>query len=294
MAKKNNLYLIKQGFKNITANSLMSFSSVSILFACLLLVGGAFLVYFNIQKGIKHVGGLSEIRLFVEDGVTEYSCRNEIEPVIAQMEGVRMVEFISSSQGLLEMQEQLDGGEELFEMYEGEEILPHSFRVKIEKAEEYDEMAELLSQLPNISKISTNGEVARMLTKIGKSVAVFGIGVVSVLLIVSVFILTNTIKLAMFTRRKEIYIMKMVGATNSFVRLPFLIEGIIIGLAAALLSFLALSWVYSELADYMVKLSIRPVEWKTVAWQILGYFSAAGAVVGLFSSTISIKRYLKV
>lgn len=294
MAKRNNLYLIQAGFKNIFANSLMSLSSLSVLFACLLLVGGAFLLYFNIQKGIEYVGGMSEIVLFVEDDISEYNCRQIIQPKLENMTELHDITFISSSEGLEQLQEQIQGGKELFELFEGDTILPHSFRVKVKSSHDYDYMVTTLGKMEGIQEVLANGQVAGTLTSIAKSVAIFAIVMVVILLTVSVFILNNTIKLAMFTRRKEIYIMKMVGATNSFVRIPFLIEGVAIGFAAAVLSFFALWFAYSGLSSYIVELGINAVPWKSIGLQILGTFVGAGLTIGLFTSTIAIKRYLKV
>lgn len=293
MHNKSVGYLLKQGFKNIFSNGLMSFASVSVLFACLLLVGGAFLMYFNIQKGVEYVGSMGEIVLFVEDGTGEAECAG-IRRTLESLPELYEVQFISSSQGLEELKAEISGGEELFSMLEGEDILPNSFKVKVKDSGDYERMVKQLSQIYGISNVVANGKIANTLTNISTAIATFGVAVVVVLLVVSIFILINTIKLAMFTRRKEIYIMKMVGATNSFVRVPFFVEAVILGLFSAALAYVAVRFGYVGLQDYLAELSINPIPWPEVSLTVLGSFLGAGFAVGMLSSLVSIKKYLKV
>lgn len=293
MNNKSIGYLLKQGFKNIFSNGLMSFASVSVLFACLLLVGGAFLIYYNIQKGVEYVGSMGEIVLFVEDGVSEIECAG-IQKTLESLPELHDVQFISSSEGLEQLKAEIAGGEELFSMLEGEQILPNSFRVKVKDPNEYERMVHQLSQIFGISSVVANGKIANTLTNISTAIATFGVAVVVVLLVVSIFILTNTIKLAMFTRRKEIYIMKMVGATNSFVQIPFFVEAVVLGLFGAVIAYFAVRFGYVGLADYLTELNITPIPWAELAATVLLSFLGAGFVVGMLSSSVSIKRYLKV
>ncbi|MBQ3140787.1 MAG: ABC transporter permease, partial [Clostridia bacterium] len=232
--KKNLSYLIKQGFRNIWVNKLMSFASISVLVACLMLVGGAMLLYVNIQAGIKYVGSLGEIALFVDDSMTEVEI-DAITQTLEAMPQLAEVNFISREEGLEQLKQEITGGEDLFAML-GSDILPNSYRVRVGDSKDYDAMVTRLSQIYGISDVVANGKIANTLTDLSNSVALFGAAMVSVMLVVSVFILTNTIKLAMYARRREIYIMKMVGATNSFVRVPFFVEGVALGLISALVS----------------------------------------------------------
>ncbi len=293
MNNKSIGYLLKQGFKNIFSNGLMSFASISVLFACLLLVGGAFLMYFNIQKGVEYVGSMGEIVLFVEDGTGEAECAG-IQRTLESLPELHDVQFISSKEGLEELKSEIEGGEELFSMLEGEDILPNSFKVKVKDSGDYERMVKQLSQIYGISNVVANGKIANTLTNISTAIATSGVAVVVVLLVVSIFILINTIKLAMFTRRKEIYIMKMVGATNSFVRVPFFVEAVILGLFSAVLAYFAVRFAYVGLQDYLAELSINPIAWPEVSLTVLGSFLGAGFVVGMLSSLVSIKKYLKV
>ncbi|HNX14521.1 MAG TPA: permease-like cell division protein FtsX [Oscillospiraceae bacterium] len=292
MKNKSIGYLLRQGFKNIFSNGLMSFASVSVLFACLLLVGGAFLMYFNIQKGVEYVGSMGEIVLFVEDGADANECSN-IQKTLESLPELHDVQFISSTEGLAQLQSEITGGEQLFSMLEGQDILPNSFRVKVKDPNDYERMVKQLSQIFGISDVVANGKIANTLTNISTAIATFGAAVVVVLLVVSVFILINTIKLAMFTRRKEIYIMKMVGATNSFVRLPFFVEAVVLGLFSAIIAYVALRFAYIGLHNYLSELSITPIPWPKVSLTVLGSFLGAGFLVGMLSSSVSIKKYLK-
>jgi len=293
MKNKSIRYLFKQGFKNIFSNGLMSFASVSVLFACLLLVGGAFLMYFNIQKGVDYVGSMGEIVLFVEDGVSEIECAG-IQRTLESLPELHDVHFISSSEGLEELKAEIAGGEDLFSMLEGEDILPNSFKVKVKDPNEYERLVQQLSQIYGISSVVANGKIANTLTNISTAIATFGVAVVVVLLVVSIFILINTIKLAMFTRRKEIYIMKMVGATNSFVRVPFFVEAGILGIFSALAAYVAVRFGYVGLTKYLAELNITAISWDEVEITVFLSFLAVGFVVGMLSSSVSIKKYLKV
>lgn len=294
MSHKNTGYLVKQGFHNIISNPLMSFASVGVLFTCLLLVGGAFLLYFNIQQGIKYVGSQSEIVLFVEDGVSEYNCRQYIQPQLENCEGIYEVEFISSSEGLEQMKQQISGGEELFELLDGQDVLPHSFRVKVSDPAMYDSLVISLANISGIGEVSADGKIANTLSDIAKAVALFAVVMVSVLLLASVFILSNTVRMVMFTRRKEIGIMKLVGATDSFVRLPFFIETVALGLISALLAFIALRIGYVGLTDYLSQMGVTAMEWSQFGWPLLGCFAGASFIVSLLAATFSIRKYLTV
>lgn len=293
MANKNRAFLIKLGFKNIFRNGLMSFSSVSVLLTCLVLVGGALLMYFNIQTGIKYVGSLGEIVLYVEDGTAEYECL-KIEKEIKSIDGVHDVEFISSSEGLEKLKSEIEGGDRLFAMFEGEEILPHCFIVRVDDSANYDRMVNVLSKVEGISETAANGTIAETLTKISHTVALFAAVIVTILMVVSVFILVNTLKLTMFSRRREIYIMKMVGSPNSFVRLPFFVESSTLGIIAALLSFVIIRIAYGALARYLAEIGVSAIPWSDLWLKVLLSFTAAGITVGFLSATVSIKKYLKV
>ena len=250
-------------------------------------------MYFNIQKGVDYVGSMGEIVLFVEDGVSELECA-DIQKTLESLPELHDVQFISSSEGLEELKAEIAGGEELFSMLEGEQILPNSFKVKVNDPDEYDWMVQQLSQIYGISSVVANGQIANTLTNISTAIATFGVAVVVVLLVVSIFILTNTIKLAMFTRRKEIYIMKMVGATNSFVRIPFFVEAVILGLFGALIAYFAVRFGYIGLTKYLTELNVTAIPWGELGLTVFLSFLGTGFLVGMLSSSVSIKKYLKV
>jgi cell division transport system permease protein len=218
----------------------------------------------------------------------------DIQRTLESLPELHDVQFISSSDGLAELKAEIAGGEELFSMLESEDILPDSFKVKVNDPNEYERMVQQLSQIYGISSVVANGKIAKTLTNISTAIATFGVAVVVVLLVVSIFILINTIKLAMFTRRKEIYIMKMVGATNSFVRVPFFVEAVVLGLFSAALAFVAVRFAYVGLQGYLSELSINPIPWPNFALTVLASFLGVGFLVGMLSSSVSIKKYLKV
>ncbi len=292
MGKNKFGYLVRQGVRNIFSNGLMSFASVSVLVACLILVGGAFLVYFNIQKGIEYVGSMGEIVLFVDDSFTEEEC-GVIEATLNSIDGIHDVTFTSSADALNEMKDEIAGGEELFSLLDGQQILPHSFSVKVSNSDDYEAMVQKLSQIYGISEVVANGKIANTLSNISHAVATFGIVVVVVLMVVSVFILTNTLKLAMVSRRREIFIMKMVGATNAFVRIPFFVEGVVLGGIAAVIGYIVIRLAYVGLSGYLAQIGVSPIDWADLRWTVALAFLAVGFFAGLLSSSVSIKKYLK-
>lgn len=289
--KKNIGYLIKQGFHNIWANKLMSFASVSVLVACLLLVGGAMLIYINIQAGIKYIGSLGEIALFVDDSMTQ----TEIDSITQTLEGMPQlaeVKYIPSEEGLEGLKEEITGGDELFALLESD-ILPNAYKVRVKDSKDYEDMVSRLSQIYGISDVVANGKIANTLTNLSTSVALFGVIMVSVMLVVSVFILTNTIKLAMYSRRREIYIMKMVGATNSFVRVPFFVEGMTLGIVSALVSYAVVRIAYVGIEGYLNTISVTPLAWGLLAPTVLLSFCAIGFFASLLSCSVSMMKYLR-
>lgn len=295
LGKGNFLGLIKDGLRNIWLNSLMSLASVGVLTACLLLVGSAFLVYFNIESGLEQVGSLGEIKIFLNDGLSETE-HTTIENTLKGLPEIYDVQFISKDQGMEDLINNTPDGDILFGMFGNDSFLPDSFLVKVKKSEDYNAMVERLSQIIGVDEIAANGSIANTLTRISRSVALFGSITVGVLLVISIFILSNAVKLAMFSRRKEIGIMKLVGATNSFVRIPFFVEGVILGFISAIFAF-AIVWVgYVNITGYLADLSFLfvMVDWKVIAPIIALLFGGMGFFAGAFSSLISIKKYLKV
>lgn len=295
LGKGNFLSLIKDGLRNIWLNSLMSLASVGVLTACLLLVGSAFLVYFNIESGLDQVGSLGEIKIFLTDDLSETE-KSAIEDTLTGLPEIYDIQYISREQAAIDLQSQLTNGEELFAVLEGDNYLPDSFLVKVRDSENYNMMVERLSQIIGVDEIAANGTIANTLNRISRAVALFGSITVGVLLVISMFILSNAVKLAMFSRRKEISIMKLVGATNSFVRIPFFVEGVLLGLISAIIAF-AIVWVgYVNITGTLSDLSFLfvMVDWKVLAPIIALLFGGMGFFAGAFSSLISIKKYLKV
>lgn len=292
MKKNKNLgYLIRQGFRNIWVNKLMSFASVSVLVACLLLVGSAVLLYVNIQAGIEYVGSMGEIALFVDDSMTDTEI-GSITRTLENMPELTDVRFISREEGLEQLKEEITGGEELFEML-GSDVLPNAYRVRVKDPNEYEDMVRRLSQIYGIYEVVANGKIANTLADLSSSVALFGAVTVTVMLVVSVFILTNTIKLAMYSRRREIYIMKMVGATNAFIRVPFFVEGVALGFLSAIISFIVIRLAYVGIEGYLATISVTPLAWESLAGRVFLFFMLIGFFAGLLSCSVSMRKYLR-
>ena len=208
---------------------------------------------------------------------------------------IKSVEFVSKESA---WQEQLNTMEEaqaeFFTQISSDIPLPNAYKVTVENLDQFDETVSKLKQLQHVDTIRENKNLAKKLVALRQGITVVAIVIIAVLFLISVFIISNTIKLTVYSRRLEISIMKSVGATNSFVRWPFLIEGMIIGLISAIVSTGAIAILY-ETAQALVY-QIVPIDFipiNNVIWITGGLFAIAGIVIGFFGSFISIRKYLK-
>lgn len=288
-------YLIKEGFRSVRVNRLMSLASVAVLSACLLIIGCGIMVYVNIEAMLDIVEAQNVIMVYVEDEATEY----ETSLLKVQIEGtpnVQRVTFVPREEAFQEQIEKLGDDAKTLEALDAS-ILPNAYKVEITEIKELSETVDTISGYENILRVRASGDLANKLMTIRSSVTYVAIGLIAVLFIVAVFIVANTVRVTMFSRRLEINIMKAVGATNSFIRLPFIIEGIVLGVIAGVVSF-GLVWGLYELAEsvFIDLLSViggYPVPFKTYALPLLICFILVGVFTGTFGSAFSMGKYLK-
>jgi len=291
-------YFIKDGIKSFFKNAIMSFASVGILCACLVILGVAISVIVNINSFIDEVAAQNEISVYLDFDLEQQRI-DEIKLEIEALPNANEVWYVSKEEGLATMINNMvrntPENRQLFEDIEANNPLPNAYHLTLINLEEYDTVEYQLGQIEGIQSVNTRTKrVSQVMLDIRQAVSIYGSTIIIILAAVSVFIISNTIKLTMFTRRLEIGIMKDVGATDWFIRWPFLIEGMLIGGLSATLAFFIVWYQYvyamTPMVEHLDFLTALP--FKDVSMVFLAAFYGAGLLSGLFGSIVSIKKYL--
>lgn len=295
-------YLLAEGGRNIKANRQMSMASIGILVACMLLIGASVLFSLNVNAIMGYVEGLNEMVVFVADDADQATV-DELDQSLRADRNVNAFTFISKSDALKLQMELMEDAAALLQGLEGDENpLPASFRVTLSDLSELDATVRRLSMLPGVDYISAPTDIATTLVDINHGVSIAGAFIVAILGAVSIIIISNTIKVTVFNRRKEISIMKYVGATDAFIRIPFLVEGIIIGLTSALLAYCFLwisygyfiDWISQSSSSWLMIVYGQLIPFEDVSLTILAGFTSAGGAFGVLGSLFFVNRYLRV
>lgn len=270
----------------------MSIASVCVLISCLVLTGAASLLSMNVSKVVDTVGQTNETTVYIK---RDYS---QLEAVyigkeIEKLDNVASTAFLPKEEAMEQFKAQL--GDALFAEMQGRNELPDAVIVVMDDLSQYDSTVEQIKKIEGVDDVSSHSEIAKKLTDISNLVSVVSFGVTLALTIVSIFIIANTIRVTMYSRRFEISIMKSVGATNMFVRWPFLIEGMVIGFISAVLGTGAVALLYEVIMNAIQQMLplITPIPLMNVIWFVAAAFILAGVVIGFFGSFISIRKYLK-
>lgn len=286
-------YLTKEGFRNVWVNRLMSLASITVLMACLVIIGLGAMIFFNMDSLLDTIERQNVVMVYVEDNATDEQT-SQLGIDIQMLENVAESEFVPKEDAF---QAQLEAMGDDAVLLEGlkENPLPDAYKVVISDLTQFRTTVDSIKNMEFVDTVRENGDVADKLISIRRGVSAVIIGMVSLLFIVSLFIISNTIRITMFSRKLEISIMKAVGATNWFIRWPFMIEGMLLGVIAGLVSFGVLAGLYQGMV-YVFKdlLAIfTPVPFGGYAGYILGIFMAIGIFTGSFGSLISMGKYLK-
>lgn len=288
-------YLTKEGFRNVIVHKLMTVASITVMLSCLVLIGGAYLIYENIQSVIDRVGEQNVIMVFIDDEATDDQ-ETTLGDSIKANPNVKECVFVSREESYSDIL--YDMGESAQVLSEiGSDFLPNAYKVTIKDMEEFGSTVDDIRSYDNVLSVRENGELAARIADIQNAVGIVSIVIVIILLVVSLFIIANTVRITMFSRSLEISIMKAVGATNWFIRWPFLVEGVIIGIISALLSFGFIFLLYAAaekvLASMFAILGNTMVPFEDCIWILLISFVSTGVVTGALGSFISLGRYLK-
>ncbi len=295
-------YLFKQGLNSFKENKLMSVASVGVVTSCLIIVGVCALLALNVNSFVSFLGSQNEIVVYVKDGFSEETINN-IREKIENNENINEFVYVSKEEALTESMMLLGEYGQLLSGYQGENNpLPASFRCTIHKLDDLNETSVFLSSIEGVEYVSSSSELVSILITIRDTTYYCGLAVLGLLVLVSLVVISNTIRLTVFARRKEINIMKYVGATNTFIRLPFIVEGMMIGVVSSIVTFAFLSGGYLYLYDYITvqatgwlsALSDTLVPYADIWHYMLLSFLGFGCVIGTLGSSISMKKYLGV
>ena len=293
MRINNFLYLIKEGVKGIFKHGFMSFAAVCVTVACLLIVGSFSILMYNVNIMVEDLNQTNEVLAYVDSGLTEAEAKS-IGTKINMIDNVLQADFISREEALKKFiaDHQED---EAFSGVEADD-LRHRFRVVLEDNARIKETAGAIEDLPGVVKIRAEYELAQGFSTLQQVLQLVSTAINVVLLIVSLLIISNTVKLAMYDRKDEIAIMKMVGATNGFIRLPFVVEGFTLGLVGAALAF-AMEWgLYDALVEEIAAVDalnlFKFVPFQHVLIPMIGTFAVAGLFVGILGSWTSIRKFM--
>ena len=292
----NNLgYLLKEGFKGIFTHGFMSFAAVCVTIACLVIVGSFSILAYNLDVMVEDLNQTSEILCYVDTELADAEARS-IGTQINLLDNVLQSTFVSREEALEDFIADHDG-DSAFSGVQASD-LRHRYVVVLEDNLLMKQTEEQLKQIPGIAKTDAAYELAEGFSTIQSVLHIVSYAVIAVLLVISLLIISNTVKLAMYDRKDEIAIMKMVGATNGFIRLPFIVEGFTLGMIGAVLAF-GLEWVgYDALVqrvsgvDSLQLFSFVPFQELLIPMVVI--FGAAGMFVGIVGSWTSIRKFMDV
>lgn len=288
-------YYIKEGISSIFTHGFMSFASVFIIIACLIIMGSFSLIVVNVDTMIERFEDENIVLAFVADGLSDDQVM-ALKGQIEKLDNVASVEFISRDAAMENFVSRYDNTS----MFDGIEAdtLAHRYAVYMNDISLVGQTQASLLKIDGIERVKANADVAKKLVTIRNVVSGASLAIIAILLVISLFIMSNTIKLATFERREEIAIMRMVGATKSFIRWPFVLEGFILGEFGAGVAYFAQWGLYNLLLTKVVGAYtinfISFVPFSTVAMPMLVVFLAIGFLVGVCGSAMAIKNYLKV
>ena len=288
-------YLIGEGFRNIFTHGFMSFASVTIIIACLIIMGSFTLLDINVNQIVEDIGNQNQILAYVDEDMTAQEATAQIQTKLEALDNVARVDFISRSEA---MQNYLEEYDDSFAEGLNEEVFRHRFVIQLVDLSQMDTTRAAIGNIDGIVKVNAPTEYADKFIAVRNVISVVSLVLIAILGFVSLFIMSNTIKLATYGRREEIAIMKMVGASNSFIRCPFVVEGLVLGIVGGGLAFLAQWGLYKALeAKVASSLSIsfvNIVPFSSVWTAVLIAFMTVGVLVGAVGGVIAIRNYLKV
>ncbi len=300
MKGSNFSYLVKQGVVSVWHNRMMSFASFCIMMVSLLLIGLSTLVAMDINIVIGSVEEKNEVLVYV-DNKTDQTTLNHIEDVLNSNDNVSRVVFYSADEAWADKQAEMSEYSELFD-YLAENPMPHTFKVTVSDLTRMNTTVEQFKSIDGIESVTAPYDYASFLVSMRTTLGIIGAAVLVALIVVCVVIVYNATRTSVFARRKEISIMKYVGATNSFIKIPFFIEGMFIGILAGVASWgltklayeAVVSFFSEDITIWQVLGLVNVIPFDSVTWIVLGLNCLAGALLGALGTVFSMGKHLKV
>lgn len=299
-------YLLGEGIRNVFKNKKSTSASIIIMSLTMLIFGVFFVITQNINSIMKQIESEQGIEVFLYD-ISEDQTK-ALEDYIRNIDGINTVEYKSKEDALNQLKSQFKDREDLLSGYDENNIFPASYVVTLtdltknnevkQKIEEYDKDKPDTEKV--IKKITSSDETITTLINLANGIRIITGVILVILIIISIFIISNTIKLTVHARRKEISIMKYVGATNSFIRWPFIVEGIIIGIISGAISIIILGINYNLITNKILEsqvvsaMNINLLTFADMFGLIVLVYTILGVGIGVLGSCISMRRYLKV
>ena len=287
-------YFISEGFQSIFSHGLMSFAAVCMIVACLIIMGSFSLLALNADQVMSQLESENVFYAYIDENYTDEQI-TELEAKVKQIDNVASVEFVSREQA---KEEYLGGRTEEMFVNMPDEVFRDRLVIHVYDLEKFSQTVEAVSALEGVAEHRAEQDLTdAFITVRNVATAVAGI-LIGILAAISLFIIANTVRLAAFARREEIAIMKMCGASDSFIRWPFVIEGMLLGLFGALLAFFAQWGIYAGVYEAVMTSSaatiVIPVTFGAVWYWVLGVFALAGVLIGVCGSGLAIRRFLRV
>ncbi|MCR4719832.1 MAG: permease-like cell division protein FtsX [Firmicutes bacterium] len=290
-------YSFSEAKKNVFRNGLMSVASLFTIASCLVILGVFAIISMNVNAFTSKIEDQCEIQLYINKGTSAERVAQIGEEVL-KIENVKEASLFTKEDMLSYAKNDMFGEDaELLSGFEDDNPFSDSYKIILESIENTDITVSQLEKIADVEKVVNKQDIVNMVINLSKIVKRFSMAIMLVLLIIAIVIISNTVRLTVFNRRKEINIMKYIGATDRFIKGPFLLEGMIIGFFGALVAFLVVFWGYFALLKYVQGIGIGTIELIGI-WQILPIiaviFIIFGCIIGVMGSGISMRRYLHV
>ena len=289
-------YYWKEGFRNIFKHGFMSIAAVLIMIACLILTGTVTLIAYNIDLSIVELQQSNEIVVWIDENLTTREAR-ALGSEFDQIDNIATIEFIDRDEALEDYRQELGDDAYILEDFGSDNNpLRNSFVFTMKDPSLAEDTIAQIEAVEGTDDVRADEAVISKLMQIQRVFNIVALAMVVGLAVISIFIISNTVKLAMFARREEISIQKIVGATNWFIRWPFVIEGMVLGLLAGGLAFLAEWGLYTELFNIVsgVIPYFQLVAFDSVRWLVLAVYCGAGVLFGIGGSVTSIRKFMNV
>lgn len=295
-------YMIKEAFKSVFKQRKMSSASIAIMIATMFIFGIFFVLGENINFVMEQVENKQGMRVVIKDDVEETileGMKSKIQNIeIDGKKVVNTVTFVSKEDAMKSIKERLGDKQDVLEGLDEENFLPASYFVTLNDLSKNQQVQEEIMKFDGVEEISTDNDTIAKLNNIAKGIRMGTLVILVILIVISIAIIAYTVKITVYARRKEIEIMKYVGATNSFVRGPFIIEGMIIGIISAVISVIIMMLVYNGILNSVLEsnviqsLSVSFYTFNELFMRVLGVYLVLGIGIGVLGSSISMKKYL--